>query len=63
MSGLNEFKIPVANCGKKKAYLKPEIICVPLRPEEAVLGSCKVAGETALTTNTCANSMCQFAGS
>lgn len=28
----------------KKAYSKPELIQVPLRPEEAVLGNCKTAG-------------------
>lgn len=29
---------------QKKRYLKPELRQVPLRPEEAVLGNCKVAG-------------------
>jgi hypothetical protein len=27
--------------GSKKPYTKPELSVVPLRPEEAVLGSCK----------------------
>ena len=27
--------------GKKRAYHKPELVQVPLRPEEAVLGNCK----------------------
>jgi len=29
---------------EKKSYTKPEVKQVPLRPEEAVLGNCKVAG-------------------
>lgn len=28
----------------KKPYTKPEVTQIPLRPEEAVLGGCKVAG-------------------
>lgn len=28
----------------KKAYEAPKVICVSLRPEEAVLGHCKVTG-------------------
>jgi len=27
----------------KKPYVKPEVTQVPLRPEEAVLGNCKVS--------------------
>ena len=30
----------------KRAYSKPELVQVPLRPEEAVLGNCKVSGAT-----------------
>jgi hypothetical protein len=26
---------------KKRAYSKPELVQIPLRPEEAVLGNCK----------------------
>jgi hypothetical protein len=28
----------------KKPYVKPEVEKVPLRPEEAVLGNCKISG-------------------
>lgn len=28
----------------KKPYTKPEVKQVPLRPEEAVLGACKISG-------------------
>ena len=30
----------------RKAYVKPEIQEVPLRPEEAVLGACKTSGRS-----------------
>lgn len=30
----------------KKAYQKPELVHVELRPEEAVLGHCKLAGSS-----------------
>ena len=29
---------------EKRPYQKPELMQVPLRPEEAVLGNCKMAG-------------------
>ena len=29
---------------QKRAYLKPELVQVSLRPEEAVLGNCKSSG-------------------
>jgi hypothetical protein len=31
---------------KKRPYVKPEIKQVALRPEEAVLGSCKTSGQS-----------------
>ena len=30
----------------KKPYTKPEVKQVPLRPEEAVLGFCKISGQS-----------------
>ncbi len=32
--------------GRKKAYSKPEVKKVALKPEEAVLGACKNTGQT-----------------
>ncbi len=29
---------------EKRPYQKPELLQVPLRPEEAVLGNCKMSG-------------------
>lgn len=40
--------------GSKKPYLKPEYRKVPLRPEEAVLGSCKIGGAAGPVGSTCA---------
>jgi len=36
-----------------KPYRKPELIKVPLRPEEAVLTGCKVTGASAGPGNPC----------
>jgi hypothetical protein len=47
---------------ERKPYEKPELMRVPLRPEEAVLGACKTAssaGPTSLTDCT----LCSTAGS
>ncbi len=37
----------------KKPYVKPEMTQVSLRPEEAVLGGCKVPGATGPGQPTC----------
>ncbi len=37
----------------KKPYVKPELSQVSLRPEEAVLGGCKVAGTMGAGQPTC----------
>ena len=37
----------------KKPYVKPEMSQVSLRPEEAVLGGCKVAGTLGAGQPTC----------
>jgi hypothetical protein len=44
---------------KKKAYEKPVVVRYPLKPEEAVLGTCKTSsgagsnGGTCITVNPC----------
>ena len=38
---------------KKKTYVKPELAQVRLRPEEAVLGGCKLAGGYGPVVNSC----------
>jgi len=37
----------------KKPYTKPEVKQVQLKPEEAVLGGCKVTGQFGPATNHC----------
>ncbi len=42
----------------KKPYMKPEVTQVPLRPEEAVLAACKIAGVAGAISGDCALVMC-----
>jgi hypothetical protein len=45
---------------QKKHYIKPEVILVPLRPDEAVLGNCKVSGSPVSSVSFPSN--CEFCG-
>ena len=47
----------------KRPYEKPTVVAVALRPEEAVLGACKIGGQSAAGDNTCASLLCGTAGS
>ena len=38
---------------KKRAYMKPELKQVPLRPDEAVLGNCKTSNTVGPVQGTC----------
>jgi hypothetical protein len=49
--------------GGKKAYEKPAIRQVPLRPEEAVLGNCKVLGTAGPASGSCSDLVCSSLGS
>jgi hypothetical protein len=40
--------------GNKKAYVKPEVKRVDLKPEEAVLGGCKISGHSGPLQASCA---------
>ena len=44
---------PDAGRSVKKPYVKPEMKQVSLRPEEAVLGGCKVSGSLGAGQPTC----------
>jgi hypothetical protein len=49
---------------KKRVYQRPELVQVPLRPEEAVLGHCKTTSTTAGPgTSGCTILSCTVAGS
>lgn len=42
----------------KKPYVKPELNKVPLKPEEAVLGGCKIVSGGAGSGGTCDETLC-----
>jgi hypothetical protein len=47
----------------KRAYSKPELVQVPLRPEEAVLGNCKTASTAGPGGGNCTTLSCFTIGS
>jgi hypothetical protein len=47
----------------KKLYEPPKLTTISLRPEEAVLGHCKIAGTTGPGTASCAALFCMSLGS
>ena len=47
----------------KKTYLKPEVTQVALRPDEAVLGNCKLSMVTGPATMNCGSFVCSSVGS
>jgi hypothetical protein len=49
--------------GKKQPYQPPKIITISLRPEEAVLGHCKLSGSAGPTTGSCVVLFCSSLGS
>jgi len=48
---MNDF--PEQNPKQKKPYTKPEVKQVLLKPEEAVLGGCKMTGITGPSASNC----------
>jgi len=48
---------------KKKPYEPPQLTKVSLRPEEAVLGACKISGSAGPVGSSCAASLCRTQGS
>jgi hypothetical protein len=47
----------------KRKYEPPKVTKVDLRPEEAVLGACKLPGSAGPVGNSCNASKCQTQGS
>ena len=47
----------------KKSYEPPQLTTISLRPEEAVLGHCKISGTTGPATTSCAALVCMSLGS
>ena len=47
----------------KKAYEPPQVTKVSLRPEEAVLGACKITGSAGPVGHSCNATQCRTQGS
>lgn len=47
----------------KKLYEPPQLVAISLRPEEAVLGHCKIAGSGGPISASCAALNCMSLGS
>ena len=47
----------------KKRYERPRLVTINLRPEEAVLGHCKISGSSGPVTSTCVALNCMTIGS
>jgi len=54
---------PNPNEMKKQTYEPPKLITISLRPEEAVLGHCKISGSAGPTSGTCTVLFCNSIGS
>jgi hypothetical protein len=48
---------------KKKKYEAPQLTKVSLRPEEAVLGACKISGSGGPIGSSCSATLCRTLGS
>jgi hypothetical protein len=48
---------------KKQKYEPPRVVTISLRPEEAVLGHCKIAGSAGPGTSSCTVLFCGSIGS
>ena len=46
-----------------KEYSPPKLIRISLRPEEAVLGNCKIPGSAGPASASCSSVFCQTLGS
>ncbi|MGA8764195.1 MAG: hypothetical protein WB562_15110 [Candidatus Sulfotelmatobacter sp.] len=47
----------------KKPYEPPQVTAISLRPEEAVLGHCKISGSGGPVSASCVNLTCMSIGS
>ncbi|PYX34060.1 MAG: hypothetical protein DMG80_03390 [Acidobacteria bacterium] len=49
--------------GAKRPYEPPKVMAINLRPEEAVLGNCKIGGSAGLVASSCSTLHCSTIGS
>ncbi len=54
---------PNSETGKNESYEPPRLVTISLRPEEAVLGHCKMSSSAGPTTSSCAVLFCSSIGS
>ncbi|MDX2051159.1 MAG: hypothetical protein SFV15_02140 [Polyangiaceae bacterium] len=52
-----------AKLSPKRRYVSPQVTAVPLRPEEAVLGACKMVGISGPAADDCTTGSCMSLGS
>jgi hypothetical protein len=48
---------------KKQKYEPPQVVTISLRPEEAVLGHCKISGSAGPVGGSCTTLFCRSIGS
>ena len=63
MSELNHPEGNPPENGERKLYEPPKIVRVSLRPDEAVLGHCKIPGVAGPGNSSCVALFCRTAGS
>jgi hypothetical protein len=54
---------PVSLESNNRKYEPPKVVTISLRPEEAVLGHCKLSGSAGPTTASCVVLFCSSIGS
>ena len=54
---------PIEQPGLRKPYEPPKVMAINLRPEEAVLGNCKIGGSAGPVAASCSTLHCATLGS
>ena len=54
---------PKNEVGTKKPYEPPKVMAINLRPEEAVLGNCKIGSSAGPVASSCSTLHCSTVGS
>jgi hypothetical protein len=61
--GENRMTEPNQEPGSKRPYEPPKVMAINLRPEEAVLGNCKIGNSAGPVSSTCGALHCMTIGS
>ena len=54
---------PIEQPGLRKPYEPPKVMAINLRPEEAVLGNCKIGSSAGPVASSCSTLHCSTIGS